>query len=102
MSAIYLRVITLFGLLLFCIFFLCTFFSLADARGNEIPDVPLSELIFRSLVDYLRTGRFTDCRHIALTYSYAESRALNAVQQQASAEDFAFHFGKCVFFNLVF
>jgi hypothetical protein len=57
--------------------------------------VPLSELLFRSLVHFLQTGRYVDCRLVAQSYSYAEDRALNALQQQATAEDLAFDYGRC-------
>lgn len=72
------------------------FFSLSPShrRGAEIPDVPLSELLFRSLVHFLQTGLFVDCRLVAQSFSYAEGRALNALQQQASAEDLVFDYGE--------
>jgi hypothetical protein len=63
-------------------------------RGAEVADVPLSELLFRSLVHFLQTGRYVDCRLVAQSYSYAEDRALNALQQQATAEDLAFDYGR--------
>lgn len=65
-------------------------------RGAEIPDLPLSELIFRALVHFLHSGCYVDCRLIAQSHSLAESRALNALHQQATAEDFAFHYGEFV------
>jgi hypothetical protein len=60
--------------------------------------VSLSELIYRALVSFLQCGRYVSCLHIAQCYSYAESRALNALQHQTTAEDFAFDYGECSVF----
>eukprot|EP01032_Pedospumella_encystans_P013671 gene13671-15724_t len=61
--------------------------------GGEIPDVPLCELLYRALLDFLHTGRYVDCDYVARARTFAENKSLNGLGELATPEDIAFDYG---------
>eukprot|EP01032_Pedospumella_encystans_P013817 gene13817-15889_t len=61
--------------------------------GGEIPDVPLCELLYRSLLDFLHTGRYVDCDYVARSRTFAETKSVNGLGELATPEDIAFDYG---------